>query len=614
VPIIKDHTVRAKVNRKTADVARPVSSAGKDAVSIYPPKYGIDFLDSEMSMTAAVSGRAAAIQPKQATGLGRQVLNANAARPEITSDLPSNLKAGIEHLSGMALDDVKVHYNSSKPSRLQAIAFAQGTNIYLAPGQEKHLPHEAWHVVQQRQGRVKPTAQINGVAINANSGLENEANIMGAKAHGTIVSNPGLVSEALPGAPPSGRDGSIQGSQSAGMKASDTRPMTGKAESTEGPVAQRFIGLELEFPIPVDNGKRGDIDKDKIVLNAKNGFKVVVDHSSGVSKLSEKDPPQAMSSSILEFVFEPPVEELKEVRSVLENIYAKVREISANTAGLTKRVLLNKPYYVGPINAGNKTPAGLGTHAHNLQVNIGVHTGSIAEFMGGFAGASQLEGEDPARGWLREARTAASILVQTVREEEGKEEARLEGLEGLFAIIALYLYAGSAGQTVRGGTVKNFTPLLLKTPISTPPLPGREISEGLGLVEKTLTKDEQELWKENDKRYLGGLLNYVRGEQADKQAKVPEKEFLVQNPKGEKKGTKVSDLLSTEFKAPFVPGTKAIAAEKIREGVPTKGAVFETRYGTGDFSLDQAYQRAKEVFEIAEKANLPVAFRASLRD
>ena len=29
-----------------------------------------------------------------------------------------------------------------------ALAYAQGSDIHLAPGQEQHLPHEAWHVVQ----------------------------------------------------------------------------------------------------------------------------------------------------------------------------------------------------------------------------------------------------------------------------------------------------------------------------------------------------------------------------------------------------------------------------------------------------------------------------------
>ena len=67
--------------------------------------------------------------------------------------LPDQLKSGIENLSGYSMDDVKVHYNSGAPAQLNAHAYAQGTNIHIAPGQEKHLPHEAWHVVQQKQGR-----------------------------------------------------------------------------------------------------------------------------------------------------------------------------------------------------------------------------------------------------------------------------------------------------------------------------------------------------------------------------------------------------------------------------------------------------------------------------
>jgi len=99
--------------------------------------------------------------------------------------LPDNLKSGIENMSGMAMDHVKVHYNSPRPAQLQAHAFAQGSDIHLAPGQEKHLPHEAWHVVQQAQGRVQPTMQMKeGVPVNDNAGLEHEADVMGAKATG----------------------------------------------------------------------------------------------------------------------------------------------------------------------------------------------------------------------------------------------------------------------------------------------------------------------------------------------------------------------------------------------------------------------------------------------
>ncbi len=108
---------------------------------------------------------------------------AEAPRPNNTG-MPDNLKSGIESLSGFSMDDVRVHYNSSKPATVQALAYTQGTDIHVAPGQEKHLPHEAWHVAQQMAGRVSPTTNINGMPVNDNAGLEHEADVMGEKAVG----------------------------------------------------------------------------------------------------------------------------------------------------------------------------------------------------------------------------------------------------------------------------------------------------------------------------------------------------------------------------------------------------------------------------------------------
>jgi hypothetical protein len=106
-----------------------------------------------------------------------------------TTGMPDKLKSGVEHLSGMDMSDVKVHYNSSHPAQLNAHAYAQGTNIHIAPEQEKYLGHEAWHVVQQKQGRVKPTLQMKrGVAINDDKGLEREADVMGEKALSIVQS------------------------------------------------------------------------------------------------------------------------------------------------------------------------------------------------------------------------------------------------------------------------------------------------------------------------------------------------------------------------------------------------------------------------------------------
>lgn len=103
-------------------------------------------------------------------------------KKENDTGLPDRLKSGIENLSGYTMDDVKVHYNSDKPTQLNAHAYAQGTDIHIGTGQEKYLPHEAWHVVQQKQGRVKPSMQAKGLPLNDDKGLELEADVMGAKA------------------------------------------------------------------------------------------------------------------------------------------------------------------------------------------------------------------------------------------------------------------------------------------------------------------------------------------------------------------------------------------------------------------------------------------------
>jgi len=103
-----------------------------------------------------------------------------AAKP---GGLPPAVKSGVEALSGMSMDHVRVHYNSPKPAQLNAHAYAQGSDIHVAPGQAHHVPHEAWHVVQQAKGRVRPTVQMaQGVAVNDDRHLEREADVMGARA------------------------------------------------------------------------------------------------------------------------------------------------------------------------------------------------------------------------------------------------------------------------------------------------------------------------------------------------------------------------------------------------------------------------------------------------
>lgn len=164
------------------------------------------------------------MQPKAAAA-GRSDAKTTVASPPKANDtgLPDDLKAGMEDLSGFSLDDVNVHYNSDRPVQLQAHAYTQGRDIHVGPGQEKHLPHEAWHVVQQKQGRVSGTMQMKGFNINDDEGLEKEADVMGrqAKQRGAFA------------------DGGEEGERKDVSLASAGAPV------------QRLTGFEVETNIPV---------------------------------------------------------------------------------------------------------------------------------------------------------------------------------------------------------------------------------------------------------------------------------------------------------------------------------------------------------------------------
>ncbi|MCV2363931.1 DUF4157 domain-containing protein [Paucibacter sp. DJ1R-11] len=121
-------------------------------------------------------------QLKQGAQLTQLQAAASSSATPAQGGLPQGLRQGIESMSGLDMSGVRVHRNSSKPAALQAHAYAQGQDIHLGPGQEKHLPHEAWHVVQQAQGRVRPTSHRQGTPVNTETALEREADTMGSKA------------------------------------------------------------------------------------------------------------------------------------------------------------------------------------------------------------------------------------------------------------------------------------------------------------------------------------------------------------------------------------------------------------------------------------------------
>lgn len=121
-------------------------------------------------MTAALQFKTKTYQPKKKTA--------------DATGIPAPLKADFEAAYRLSLDDVRVHYNSGVPAQLQALACTQHPHIYIAPGQEKHLPHELGHIIQQKKHSIPATASVNGQRINDNPKLETGADRIAAGAAG----------------------------------------------------------------------------------------------------------------------------------------------------------------------------------------------------------------------------------------------------------------------------------------------------------------------------------------------------------------------------------------------------------------------------------------------
>jgi hypothetical protein len=187
-----------KQNRTTGYAARSMAAARRPLVRavVQPPVWADGFLQIQRTAGNRAAQRMLAgmdtvpvqkvgeeeggnIRLKPAQTLQRA---AEADQKPNQTGLPDDLKAGLETLSGFDLSGMRVHKNSGKPARVGALAYTQGGDIYVAPGQERHLPHEGWHAVQQMQGRVKPAFRMKGVEVNDDVGLEREASEMGVKA------------------------------------------------------------------------------------------------------------------------------------------------------------------------------------------------------------------------------------------------------------------------------------------------------------------------------------------------------------------------------------------------------------------------------------------------
>jgi hypothetical protein len=196
---------RLEVARRHRSTTASVYDAPGDGASI-----GFGVFDAEFGTRPTRIRRAARLPSVVEPARPVDRIQRGVDRPDWTGrggnggGLPRALRRGVERLSGFDMSGVRVQYDSSKPARIGALAYTRGQDIEVAPGQEHCLPHEAWHVVQQMQGRVRPTIQAKGVEVNDDTALEREADVMGARAQRAAAGPIGPLRAPLD------RDGPIQ--------------------------------------------------------------------------------------------------------------------------------------------------------------------------------------------------------------------------------------------------------------------------------------------------------------------------------------------------------------------------------------------------------------------
>ncbi len=124
-------------------------------------------------------------------------LDAANATSSVDKTLPSDVLQNLESTLDEDFSQVKIQ-ESESATQIGALAYTQGEEITFAPGQfqpdtpqgQELIGHEFAHVKQQRENRVQPTTQTQGVPVNDEAHLEQEADDSGRTVANQIEVSP----------------------------------------------------------------------------------------------------------------------------------------------------------------------------------------------------------------------------------------------------------------------------------------------------------------------------------------------------------------------------------------------------------------------------------------
>ena len=175
-----------QVGNYFAEMAAREAVSGADVAALHAD---LGSFDAEFADRAFSIGGGGGDEAQRKAAPGAEVDGEAPRRPGGAGQkLADEVRRRLEAALGADLASVRVHEDGSAEA-LGAEAYTVGEDVHFAPGRfdpgsergQALLGHELAHVVQQREGRVSAEGEIGGVAVNADAGLEAEADRVGAQ-------------------------------------------------------------------------------------------------------------------------------------------------------------------------------------------------------------------------------------------------------------------------------------------------------------------------------------------------------------------------------------------------------------------------------------------------
>jgi len=511
----------------------------------------------------------------------------DSGQQENRTGMPDNLKAGIETLSGLSMDDVNVHYNSSKPAQVQALAYTQGTDIHVGPGQAQHLPHEAWHVVQQKQGRVQSTLQLKSEQVNDDPGLEREAEVMGKQA--LQMRRPNHITTDL------AAQIATEGQRAREMR--DALEVAGAAiESPAAPVLTIKKGILLKGRYLKAGGKElSTTHENGAVIQRAVGMEFECSHLT-----IDKAPKGAKKGDEIEELSSHgklTYEETSEGTPVAEFVVKPAAEIALHLADAVQRFMITvrgfedkKPRQYGDYQISPQGPLD-----GNVQITMGVPSGRLTKIYELYRGE---ESSAPSPAWARWVKLEKSHPLQTplaVTPDGDRLDSLSQELKGFIVLLMDYIEAGYVPPDQMGKAeipfAKGLYKVMARTDIQSifKTLPEQDKDR---IATRLMSKNPPPKWVELRPEWIQWIIQLANGERA----------------KGVSPGGGM--IGQKEKNRPSPP--KIPSREEYLKAIPKKDLLSEyVNMGLGELGnkVDQSTYRDAPIFEVREPYGAAVPYR-----